>query len=102
MKRYKSLIPLLLVSVFTFFVIVPVNIAESGDDWKAELREVCSKVQIADELSIKELQDLIAQADELTIKISTSGDRRMKIFVMRLQKCKSFFEFTIETKEPKK
>jgi hypothetical protein len=68
-------------------------------DWEDEFEDICSKVGAADSFSIEELQALIDRSDKLIEKIKASDNRRKKIFIMRLKKCRNFFAFTIDVKK---
>ncbi len=68
-------------------------------DLKDEFEEICSRTGDADSYSIEELQALIDRSDKLLKKIKASDNKRKKIFIMRLKKCRNFFAFTIEVKQ---
>ena len=68
-------------------------------DWKDEFEYICSRTGDADSYSIEELQALIDRSDKLLKKIKASDNKRKKIFIMRLKKCRNFFAFTIEVKQ---
>ena len=68
-------------------------------DWEDDFEDICSRVVAADSYSIEELQALIDRSDKLLKKIKASDNRRNKIFIMRLKKCRNFFAFTIEVKQ---
>lgn len=78
-------------------LIIP-SVALSAD-WEDEFEDICSKAGDADSYSIEELQALIDRSDKLLKKIKASDNRRKKIFIMRLKKCRNFFAFTIEVKQ---
>ena len=71
----------------------------AGDEWKPSFEEICSKVQATDNLSTAELTTLIQKADKLIPVIQSSDSPSKKVYVLRLKKCRSLFEFIIETKK---
>jgi hypothetical protein len=85
------------VTLVMFILIVP-SVALTAD-WEDEFEDICSRVSAADSYSIEELQTLIKRSDELAEKIKASDNRRKKIFIRRLKRCRKFFEFSIEVKQ---
>jgi hypothetical protein len=71
-------------------------------DWKDEVEDICSRTGVADSYSIEELQALIDRSNKLLKKIKASDNRRKKMFIMRLKKCRNFFAFTIDVKQGEK
>jgi hypothetical protein len=69
------------------------------DTWKPSFEEICSKVQATDNLSVAELEALIMKADKLLPVIQSSDSPSKKVYVLRLKKCRSLFEFIIDTKK---
>ncbi len=92
----------MLVVICATFLISVCSVAytqAASADWEDEFEEICSKVAAADDFSIGELQSLIDRSEKLLKKIGASDHRRKKIFIMRLKKCKSFYEFSLEVKQ---
>jgi hypothetical protein len=69
----------------------------AADTWQASFEEVCSKVDISGTLSSKELVSLIEKADKLKPVIESSSDPSKKRFLQRLKKCRSMYEFILES-----
>lgn len=73
--------------------------APAAEDWKASFEEICSKVDASGTLSMKELETLIERADKLMPEIQRSDDPSKKVYLQRLKKCRSLYEFSIELKK---
>jgi hypothetical protein len=73
--------------------------AYAEDSWKPSFEEICSKVQATDNLSTAELAALIDKADKLAPVIQASDSPSKKVYILRLKKCRSLFEFIIDTKK---
>lgn len=67
-----------------------------------EFDAICIHTQGAEGLSIKKLQGLISQSDKLREAIEKSNNPKKKVLLFRLNKCRNFFEFMVETKQKKK
>lgn len=67
--------------------------------WHEEFEEICSKVQMGDSLSREELRVLVERADKLVPLIKESTDPKKKVYIFRLKKCRSFFDFTLQMKQ---
>lgn len=76
-----------------------VSAVYAQDSWKPSFEEICSKVQATDNLSAAELAALIEKADKLMPVIQASDSPSKKVYMLRLKKCRSLFEFIIETKK---
>jgi hypothetical protein len=71
-------------------------------EWKSEFDRICSQVPIAESLSIAQLRQLIEDTDTLSTALEASTLPEAKVFIRRLDMCRSFFEYVIEilTQEP--
>lgn len=69
---------------------------EAAPQWKAEFDRICAQVPIAGSLEVEELQQLIVDTDELIVALKGSDIPQAKLFVQRLERCRSFFEYSIE------
>ena len=77
--------------------------ARGAEEWKASFEDICSKVDVSGDLSTKELETLIERADKLMPEIQRSDDPSKKVYLQRLKKCRSLYEFSIDLKkEPAK
>ncbi len=92
----KSVIGFALASLF---LLVAPQVASAADDWKTSFNDICSKVQASDNLSIQDFSTLLERTDKLMPEIQASDDRSKKVYMQRLKKCRSFFEFMIDTKK---
>lgn len=84
---------------FTFLLLLLMTIYAFAGDWHEEFNEICSKVDVADTLSVEELQTLIERSDKLLEQIKASDDSRKKVYIFRLKKCRSMFEYSIQLHE---
>lgn len=73
--------------------------ASGAETWKEAFENICSKVEVSQTLSIKDLEALIAQSDKLTPEIQKSDDPSKKVYLRRLKNCRSMFEFAIDSKK---
>lgn len=74
----------------------------SSLDWREEFEEICSMVVVGDQLKAEELEGLLERSKKLVPVIESSGDPAGKIYLMRLDKCRAFFEYALELKTDKK
>ena len=61
--------------------------------------ELCGQLESVMGLPIEELNKMVVQCDTLKEKITQSTHPKKKVFLFRLNKCRKFLEFAIETKE---
>lgn len=73
--------------------------ADPSGDWLEEFEDVCSKVRIGDSLELQDLKSLIERVDKLIPLIQASDHKSKKVYIFRLKKCRSFFEYIIELKK---
>ena len=66
---------------------------------KAELDRICTRVSIASTLSPEQIHQLIEDCDALSVLFRSSGDPKAKIFLRRLEMCRSFFEYSLQLQE---
>ena len=67
--------------------------------WKDEFELICSKVPIAPNLTEPELQSLLRRCSALHERIEGLDLPEAKIYLFRLDKCRSFFEYAIELQQ---
>lgn len=73
--------------------------ARAAEAWKQTFEDICSKVDLTQNMTIKELETLIEQSDKLQPEIQKSEDPAKKIYLKRLKNCRSMFEFSIDSKK---
>ena len=78
--------------------VAPLSAAWAAEDWKASFDDICSKVDVSGTMSAKELAALVDRADKLMPEIQASNDSHKKVYLQRLKKCRSMYQFMIETK----
>ncbi|RMG70497.1 MAG: hypothetical protein D6710_07205 [Nitrospirae bacterium] len=81
--------------VFLFLLSFAVTYAYERN-WKDEFDDICGKVQISETLSTEELKQLIKRAEKLLEELKKLNSPEKKVYIFRLKKCKSFFEYIIE------
>ena len=73
----------------------------SSDVWKQEFNEISSKAVISMTLSTEELQALVDRCEKLQPIIEGLEESPRKLYLKRLKKTKSLFDYVIESrKEP--
>ncbi len=87
--------------VVAFLLLIFSTAYPGQSDWKGEFESICSKVQIADRLSDEELKTLINRAETLINELRDRDLPSKKVYIFRLKKCKSFFEYILQLREQK-
>jgi hypothetical protein len=67
-------------------------------DWRVEFEAVCVKTDLALTLPSEELAELVARCDRLAERIGAEGEVVRKVFLRRLQSCRSLFVFVLESR----
>jgi hypothetical protein len=67
-------------------------------EWRSEFEAVCVKTDLAMNLPSAELTDLIARCDRLAPKIAAEGETVRKVYLRRLQSCRSLFAYVLESR----
>ncbi len=88
-----------LIVLICLATIAAVPAASAAEGWKVTFDEICGKVQGADSLSNQELAAMIEKADRIGPEIQKSDDPAKKVYLQRLKKCRSMYEFMIESKK---
>ena len=70
----------------------------AGDYWKAEFAEISSKTVVAMGLQTEELQTLVLRCDKLLPVIENLEETPRKIYLKRINKMKSLFEFVVNSR----
>jgi hypothetical protein len=73
----------------------------SAQSWVADFDSICAQVEFAESLPTANLKELIAESDKLLGVIETSNDPRKKVYIFRLKKCRSLFEYIMNLRETK-
>lgn len=92
----KSLTGIALIGILA---LAAVPAASGAEAWKEAFQNICSKVDVSQTLTVKDLEALIAQADKLSPEIQKSDDPSKKVYLRRLKNCRSMFEFAIDSKK---
>lgn len=77
----------------------PGVVCAQEDDWKKEFEEICSRTDNAMSFTKEELKNPIAGCDRLKSDIEKLDESTRKVYLKRLQMCRDFFAFTLESKE---
>ena len=96
MKKFLAVLVL-----FIFLTSATALSAEKGN-WKDRFDEICGKVQIAESLSTEEVQKLIKESEELIKRLQELDQPVKKVYIFRLKKCRSFFQYILQLRESKK
>lgn len=90
-----------LVIICSTLVFFPFYSHASGDfdSLEATFNELCSQTENAEALSVDEITSMIARCGSLKEKITTSSHPKKKVLLFRLEKCRNFLEFILQTKE---
>jgi len=70
-----------------------------ANDWRTEFDDLCSQVPNGTSLSREELLSLIDRTDTLIERLKEMDLESKDIFLFRLKKCRSFFQYMIDLKE---
>jgi len=72
--------------------------AYGEDAWRADFDASCAQSNDAMSLSVPEIKKLIEQCDVLQKIIEKEEETVRKVFLKRLQLCKNFYIFVLESK----
>ena len=76
---------------------------KTGDEiapLKKQFEKICGQTEIASSLSPEQLRELIIVSDQLLERLSSVTDPWAKVYIFRLKKCRDFFRFMLQSKEP--
>ena len=68
--------------------------------WKQEFERICIQVESAGERSDDQLRRLIDDSERLLERLAEVDEPQVKIYVQRLQRCRDFFTFMLQTRDP--
>jgi len=74
-------------------------IIASAGTWKEEFDRICGQTVEATALSTEQLRALVKDADALLVRLESVNDPGKKVYVMRMQKCRSFFAYMVGLRE---
>jgi len=80
---------------------VGAGVALAQEAWLQEFNDICSKTQETAILSSNELKNLVARCDTLKPLIDKLPETQKKVYLKRLQNCRDFFVFALESKSDK-
>lgn len=72
--------------------------ARGAEDWRAEFDETCAPSNEAMNLSESELLALTAACDRLEKVMAGLPETERKVYLKRLQMCRSLYQFVLDTK----
>lgn len=67
--------------------------------WREDFERLCATTEQAETMSTDELKKVVEEVDQLREVIEKEGGQQKKLYLFRLQKCRSFFEYMLSTKE---
>lgn len=82
-------------------VALPAISAGEAEDWKKEFDSLCARTADVDSLRTEELAALIEKCDKLMPKLEALDEAPRKVYTKRLQSCRNFFKFMMDSKEGK-
>ena len=74
----------------------------STDDWQQEFDDVCSSTDYAMALTVDELKQRVSKCDSVRLRVEALEEPQRRVFLKRLQSCKDFYLFLIQTKSDNK
>ena len=77
------------------------GVAFAQEGWLQEFNDICAKTQETTTLSSDDLKNLIARCDILKPLIEKLPETQRKVYLKRLQNCRDFFVFALESKSDK-
>ena len=80
-------------------VVIAPTLAEELD-WKQDFERICIQVESAGERSSDQLRQLIDDSERLLERLAEVDEPQVKIYVQRLQRCRDFFAFMLQAREP--
>ena len=92
--------------IFSLFIICLALVffpfySQASDDFvslEAAFNELCSQTENAQALPVEEITTMIAECDLLKEKITKSSHPKKKVLLFRLNKCRNFLDFILQTK----
>lgn len=69
------------------------------ESWKKQYNRLCGKSHEAVSMTEEDLASHIKQCDELLRTIDQSDYLRKKIYLFRIEKCRNFYQFLIDSKK---
>jgi hypothetical protein len=92
----KAFVPLCLVLLIAFH-----SGGSSAETWKESFEAICAQTAEATSLSTEDVRELLQRSEELTRTIEKIDDPHKKVYLFRLNKCRNFFKYILETRESK-
>lgn len=89
------LFKLSIVTILTLLVTVPAM----AEEWKEDFERLCSQTQTAGDMSYDELKVLLEECDTVLETIQALNNPRNKVYIFRLKKCRSFYQYTMDLKD---
>lgn len=84
-----------------FLLVAFFSPALSAQSWIEDFDSICAQAEFAESLPTPKLKGLIAESDKLLGVIEASSDPRKKVYIFRLKKCRSLFEYILDLREMK-
>ncbi len=73
-------------------------VAEAGS-WKDDFNRLCAQTATAESLSGQELDNLVAECDQVIRTVEKSDTPETKVILFRLKKCRNLFVYLREVKK---
>ncbi len=72
-----------------------------ADSWQRDFDRICGSVSMGESLSTESLESLVDESGHLKEKIKKSNHPAKKVYLYRLDKCRAFFQYLIDTRKEK-
>lgn len=72
------------------------TVSSPDGPWKEAFERICAQTEVATSLSKEQLEKLVSDADVLIGELRDVEDPWAKVYIFRLEKCRDFFEFTLQ------
>jgi len=93
-----SKIGLLLLAISLTAALLCPGIAHPEDSWLKEFEAVCSQTDDAMDMTKDQLDQLVERCNRLKPDIEKQDEITKKVYLKRLDSCRSLYEFILETK----
>lgn len=100
----KGALPIaaLLLCVLASFIGTTQRLLADDIDWPQAFAELCGKTDMAMTLPPEALENLRKQSDALIDKIRLSNDAKAGLYIHRLEKCRDFYRFMLDSIKEKR
>lgn len=80
-------------------IVLLTSVALAAGTWKEEFDRICGQTIEATSLSTEQLRALVKDSEALLVRLEGISDPGKKVYIMRMQKCRSFFAYMVGLRE---